>query len=102
MQARARVATGAGVVAFAELLDLAETSQSGQGRHIARFLAGLFNGTAFPLDLYDLRLVDIALSDRMLACLDAHRWAEADLHTLVPQRVLAVLERWSIDWPETE
>ena len=57
----------------------------------------------FPLDPYELRAVDVAISDDMLCCLDALRWAKADLHKLVPdgeKRVLRVLERWGIDWPE--
>jgi len=46
--------------------------------------------------------VDVAIGDDMLACLDALRWARADLHRLVPRgepRVRAVLHRWGLGWP---
>ena len=39
----------------------------------------------------------------MLCCLDALRWARADLYTLVPDgdaRVRAVIDRWGLRWPE--
>jgi hypothetical protein len=39
------------------------------------------------------------ISDDMLACLDALRWAKADLHTLVPggeERVQAVRAMWGL------
>ena len=73
-------------------------------RRVAAFLAATFNGESFPLDLYELRAVDIAISDDMLICIDALRWAKADLHTLVPdgeKRVRRVLETWGIEWPES-
>lgn len=62
---------------------LAEKRDSGQIARVARFIAATYNGTAFPLDLFELRAVDVAISDDMLRCLDALRWARADLHTLV-------------------
>jgi hypothetical protein len=34
--------------------------------------------------LYDLRGLDVAIGDDMLVCLDALRWAKADLFNLVP------------------
>jgi hypothetical protein len=101
---RAVAAQASAAHAFARLLTLAEKHDSGQIRRVVGFLASTFNGQAFPFDLYELRAVDAAISDDMLCCLDALRWAKADLHTLVPdgeQRVLRVLERWGIDWPET-
>jgi len=96
-----RQATQAGAQAFARLLRLAEERDSGQIRRIARFLAALYNGEAFRLDPFELRAVDIAISDDMLCCLDALRWARADLHTLVPHgdaRMRAVIERWGLQW----
>ena len=100
---RAQDATGAGVVAFERLLKLAETSSSGQVRTVARIIAGLFNGQTFPIDPYDLRTLDVALSDDVMACLDALRRGKQDLHELVPdgsRRTLAVLESLGIAWPE--
>ena len=91
-------ATQAGAQAFARLLTLAETRDSGQIPRIARFLAATYNGQAFQLDLFELRAVDIAISNDMLCCLDALRWGRADLHTLVADgdaRVRAVIARGS-------
>jgi hypothetical protein len=100
--ARSRQATQAGARAFARLLELAEQRDSGQIARIARFLAAMFNGQAFQLDLFELRAVDVAISDDMLCCLDALQWARADLHTLVPDgdaRVRGVIDRWGLRWP---
>ena len=100
---RALAAQGKAAQAFARLLKLAEERKSGQIRRIAAFLASTFNGETFPLDPFELRAVDVAISDDMLCCLDALRWGKADLHTLVPdgeKRVLRVLEQWGINWPE--
>lgn len=99
---RASEATRRSVQAFARLLELAETRESGQIRRVARFIAAVYNGDAFPWDPYDLRTVDVGIGDDMLCCLDALRWGRADLHTLVDDgnaRVLAVLARWSMAWP---
>jgi hypothetical protein len=100
--ARSRQATEAAAQAFARLLKLAEERESGQIPCIARFLAATYNGQAFQFDLFELRAVDVAISDDMLCCLDALRWARADLHTLVPDgdaRVRAVIECWGLRWP---
>ena len=102
-QTRSRAATAAGAQAFARLLRLAEERDSGQIVRIARFLAATFNGDAFKLDVFELRAVDVSISDDMLKCLDALRWARADLHTLVPdgeRRMQAVIARWGLRWPE--
>jgi hypothetical protein len=99
---RSRQATQAGARAFARLLQLAEERDSGQIHRIARFLAATYNGQAFPLDPFELRAVDITISDDMLCCLDALRWARADLYTLVPDgdsRMRAVIDRWGLQWP---
>jgi hypothetical protein len=101
--ARSSEATQAGAQAFARLLQLAETRDSGQIPRIARFLAASYNGQAFPFDLFELRAVDIAISNDMLCCLDALRWGGADLHTLIPEgdaRVRAVIERWGLRWSD--
>ncbi len=101
-KARSSAATATGAQAFARLLRLAEERDSGQIVRIARFLAALFNSAAFPLDVLELRAVDVAISDDMLLCLDALRWGRADLHTLVPdgdRRVQAVIARWGLRWP---
>ena len=100
--ARSGEATRKGAQAFARLLQLAETRDSGQIPRVARFLAATYNGQAFQLDPFELRAVDIAISDDMLRCLDALRWGRADLYTLVPDgdaRVRAVIDRWGLRWP---
>lgn len=92
----------AAVQAFERLLSLAERSDAGQAGRVARFLAGLYNGEAFPFDMYELRAVDVALSDDMLCCLEAHRWGRADLHSQVPdgdRRVRRMIEAWGMTWP---
>ncbi len=102
-ESRSCQATQAGALAFARLLALAEQRNSGQILRIARFLAATYNGTTFALDPFELRAVDIAISDDMLCCLDALRWGRADLYTLVPDgdaRMCAVIERWGLPWPE--
>lgn len=100
---RAATAQSAAAQAFERLLCQAESRDSGQIRRIAAFLASTFNGDAFPFDLFELRAVDVAISDDMLLCLDALRWGKADLYKLVPdgeKRVLKVLELWGIQWPD--
>ncbi|HSI51896.1 MAG TPA: hypothetical protein VLA61_26815 [Ideonella sp.] len=101
-ESRSHLATQAAALAFARLLKLAEERDSGQIPRIARFLAAAYNGEAFQFDLFELRAVDIAISDDMLTCLDALRWARADLHTLVPdgdRRMRTVIDRWGLQWP---
>ena len=101
-QTRSRAATAAGAQAFARLLRLAEERDSGQIVRVASFLAATYNGEVFPLDVFELRAVDVAICDDMLRCLDALRWGRADLHTLVPdgdRRMQAVIARWGLRWP---
>ena len=77
-------ATAKGGHAFQRRLQLAETRDSGQVRRGALFIAATYNGEAFPFDLFELRAVDEAISDDMLLCIDALRWGQSDLHSLVP------------------
>ena len=96
-------ATAKGGHAYQRLLQLAETRDSGQVRRVVLFIAAAHNGEAFPFDLFELRAVDEAISDDMLLCIDALRWGQADLHSLVPdgdRRVRAVIEQWGLKWPE--
>jgi hypothetical protein len=105
-RARLRIteATAKGGQAYARLLDLAETRSSGQIRRIVQFIASTYNGQDFPFDLFDLRGLDEAIGDDMLACLDALRWGHADLYRLVPhgdERVKAVIQQWGLQWPDS-
>jgi len=100
---RSRDATAIGALAFARLLALAEQHRSGQIVRVVQFIAATYNGQAFTFDLFDLRALDVEISDDMLRCLDALRWARADLYTLVPDgdvRVRSVIDRWGLPWPE--
>jgi hypothetical protein len=102
LRLRKSAATARGGQAFLRLLQLAETHDSGQVARIARFLAATFDGEAYAFDLFELRTVDETIADDMLACIDALRWGQADLHTLVPeglQRVLAVIDLWGLTPP---
>jgi len=94
-QVRSQIVEAAASRAFGRLLHFAETSSSGQGRTVACFLAATFDAQSFQFDLFELRTVDIAISDDMLICLDALRWAKADLYKLVPDghaRIIAMCE----------
>ena len=85
--------------AFLRLLQIAETSDTGQASRVAKFLAATFNGFSYSFDVFELRAVDVEISDDMLLCLDALRWAKADLHTLVPdghERVRSIVHDWQI------
>jgi hypothetical protein len=96
-------ATAKGAQAFLRLLDMAETRCSGQVRHVALFIAATYNGQAFPFDLFELRAVDEEISEDMLMCIDALRWGQSDLHSLVrdgDRRVRAVIDIWELKWPE--
>jgi hypothetical protein len=99
---RAQKAQAAAAHAYERLLRLAERHDSGQASTVACFVASVFDGQTFALDPFDLRMVDIAISDDMLTCLDALRWGKADLYKLVPDghaRVLAMCEAWGLKWP---
>ena len=100
---RAVTAQAGAAHAFARLLLLCEKAEGGQARHVARFVASVYNGDAFPFDLFLLRMVDVAISDDMLVCLDALRWGLADLYRLVPGgdgRVQQVIKKWGMEWPQ--
>jgi hypothetical protein len=96
---RAEEAQAKAAQAFGRLLHLAETRDSGQARSIAQFIAATYNGSAFKFDLFQLRMLDVQISDDMLAALDALRWGKADLFRLVPvgdKRVQAVIALWGL------
>ena len=101
-EARASAATGQGAQALERLLRLAETRQSGQIERVASFLGGVWNGKRH-FDLYDLRALDVEISDDMLAVLDALRWAKVAIGDMLPngdRRIGAVLTRWGMFGPD--
>lgn len=96
---RSDAATARGAVAFERLLKLAEERDSGQVARVAGFIASVHDGATFRWDPFELRMLDVEISDDMLACLDALRWGQQDLHRLVPdgeRRVLQVLRAWGL------
>jgi len=102
-ESRSSAATASGAHAFARLLQLAEQRSSGQVLRVVQFIAATYNGQAFWFDPFELRAVDVEISDDMLCCLDALRWGSADLQTLVPDgdaRVRSVIELWGLRWPD--
>ena len=78
---RADEATSRGGAAYERLLRLAESSQAGQAGIVAEFIASTVGYVRF--DLYDLRALDVELSDDVLSCLDAIRWGRVHLCDLV-------------------
>ena len=96
---RSRTSQAKAAQAYGRLLNMAENRDSGQVRHVAQFLAATYNGSAFTFDLFELRPLDVVISDDMLACLDALRWGKADLYQLVPdgdKRMQAVIALWGL------
>jgi hypothetical protein len=102
---RATKAQAAAAQAYNRLLLRAEQSKSGQAHTVARFLASTYNGHQYPFDLFELRGVDVAISDDMLVCLDALRWGRADLYTLVPDgdsRMQRLCKDWGLNGTKDE
>ncbi|MBK1613071.1 hypothetical protein CKO44_06235 [Rubrivivax gelatinosus] len=96
---RSDAATDRGAAAFDRLLTLAEERDSGQIACIAHFIACVYDGETYRWDPFELRMLDVEISDDMLACLDALRWGQHDLPGLVPdgeRRVRDVLRRWRL------
>lgn len=99
---RASTAQAKAAHAFERLLGISEQTDTGQARRVAQFLASTYDGQTFPFDPFNMRAVDVSISDDMLACLDALRWAKADLHKLVPEgerRVRSMCKAWGISGP---
>lgn len=100
---RSRAAQATAAHAFNRLVHLAETGDTGQTARLARVIAGLYDGQAYPLDLFELRQLDVGIGDDVLLCIDALRWGMLDLYKLIAngdQRVQAVIRRWGVAPPE--
>ncbi len=85
--------------AYARLIDIAAGSDTGQAARLAQFVAATYNGNAYAFNLFDLRTLDVPISDDMLACIDALRWGKADLYKLVPDgdaKVKGILRDWNL------
>lgn len=70
---------------------------SGQCRHVAAFLLGLYNGQRFRFDLTTLRCLDTAIFEDCLRVLVMDHTPRAEVHVLlgVPGHEF---ERLAIDW----
>ncbi|MFN7611142.1 MAG: hypothetical protein ACK5QX_09450, partial [bacterium] len=55
-EARAQQVQAKAAQAYLRLVELAERSDTGQARRGARVLASTFNGDAFPVVLFDVRM----------------------------------------------
>ena len=96
---RARAAQSKAAQGLLRLVEFAERFDTGQARRVALFLAACFNGDDYPFDLFELRGLDVELSDDALACIDALRWAKADLYKLLPDgeaRMERLIKAWGI------
>lgn len=83
--------------AYSRLLDIGQTD-TGQAARVRRFIAATFN-ERYTFNLFDLRALDPEISDDILACMDALRWARADLYKLVPdglERVQGIIFDWGM------
>ena len=64
-----------GTAALARLICIGK-GDSGQTRHVRRFLIGLYNGSTFPFDLTDLRCRSCDPRRRPRCARDGYRRAE--------------------------
>jgi hypothetical protein len=61
-----------------------ENPGTGQTGRLTRFLAGVYNGSDFPFDLMDLRVLDAELANACVDYLNYDRLAKAEVHTHLP------------------
>lgn len=87
-----------GTAALARLICIGK-GDSGQTRHVRRFLIGLYNGSTFPFDLTDLRCVDRAIQDDALAVLAMDiDGPSVEIHCRAGADIVA---QWAADaWPQ--
>ncbi|WP_025573878.1 DUF7673 family protein [Ralstonia thomasii] len=93
-----------GLDSLKRLFDLANGS-SGQCRHVARFLLGLYNGTRFPFDLTDFRCVDASIFEDMMRVLRMDSRPRAEVHTYFPrggERFEQLAQDWNLYKTEWE
>jgi len=68
-----------GVLALHRLAQIAQ-GESGQCRHVRRFLLGLYNGDKWPLDMTRLRALDGAIQNDVLAVLRMDMTPRVEIH----------------------
>lgn len=74
----------AGLEALKRLLSIAQ-GNSGQCRHVAAFLLGLYNGNRFKFDLTDFRCLDRAIFNDCMAVLAMDFRPQQEVHTYFDQ-----------------
>lgn len=93
---RVLAAREAGEAALRRLLPIARHF-TGQGERVARILLGLYNGRRFPLDLTNLRSLDDAILDDVLAVLRMDANAYQEVHRYF-ENGGAIFEQMAKDW----
>lgn len=89
----------AGLDSLMALLDVAERD-TGQSGVVARFLAGLYNGTDYPFDLTELRRLDADLFEHCLGVLRLDNQPSVEMHSYVPDgeaRWRRMIATWGLD-----
>ena len=86
----------AGIAALGRLIPVAQRT-SGQSRIVGGFLLSLYNGSAFPFPLTDLRGLDTALYDDCIALLNMDRHPEKEVHEYVKNGD-AIWSKFKKDW----
>lgn len=95
-RAKRKPIIAAGTDALHRLISVAKRD-TGQSRRIGRFLLGLYNGTAFPFDLSELRGLDPELFEDCLAVLKLDNRLEKEIHNRVEDGD-ALWKRFKLDW----
>jgi hypothetical protein len=88
----------AGLDSLFALVDLTR-GDSGQCGIVARFLAGLYNGTDFPFDMTELRGLDADLFEHCMAVLRLDRHPAVEIHKYFPngdEVFLKMLQDWNL------
>lgn len=83
LEADRQRAHAAGLPALERLAAVAR-QDSGQARIIGLFLLGLYNGSAYPFDLTQLRSLDAQLFGDCLAVLHLDYYPEQEVHEYLP------------------
>jgi hypothetical protein len=60
---------------------IGDNPTSGQAGRLVRFLAGLYNGSDYPFDLTDLRVLDTRLANACLDYLNYDRLGKTEVHS---------------------
>lgn len=89
----------AGLDSLVHLVNFAD-GNTGQCEIIARFLAGLYNGTAFPFDLTELRGLDPDLFEHCMSVLRLDNTPTVEIHKYFPDgkvRWTRMIKEWNLE-----